>query len=144
MAGPAKSQKTDDILVVQDFWELPLNGVTTFEGAFYAFQRIFDEEAQAWSKSTGFLLQPLSGVELAQFNELDAITRAYRADYERGNRRPHPQMPEATGPEGDRYKELYRAIDAILHDETERTVRCTGEMTLVPGENRYVVLWQRS
>lgn len=144
MSAPAKSKQSDNILVVHEFWTLPISGVTTFEGAFHAFQRIFDEEAQDWSKSTGFMLQPLSGVELAQFNELDAIIRDWRADQESGKKRPHPQMPEAVGPEGDRYKELYRAVDSILHDETDRTVRCTGEMTLVPGENRYLVQWHRS
>jgi hypothetical protein len=144
MAAPVKAKKSDDILLVQDFWDLPLSGVTTFEGAFHAFQRVFDEEAQAWSKSTGFRLQPLTGMELAQFNELHALFLAWRADYDGGNKRPHPQLPEALGPEADRYKELYRAVDAILHGETERTVHCTGKLTLIPGENRYVAQWKRS
>lgn len=144
MATPAKTLKADEVLVVQDFWDVPLSGVATFEGAFHAFQRVYDEEAQGWSKSVGFLLQPLTGTELAQFNELDGIFKVWRADYEKGNVRPHPLLPEAAGADADRYKELYRVIDEILHSDTERTVRCAGEMTLVPGEGRYVVQWQRS
>lgn len=144
MAAAEAKKKSDDVLVVQDFWDVPVSGVATFEGAFHSFKRIYDEAAQGWSKSNEFMLQPLGGADLAAFNEIDAILKDWRAGYDAGKPDLHPQLPEATGVKADRYKELYRKIDAILHTETPRTVRCVGKMTPVPGETRYVVEWIRT
>lgn len=141
MAAPAANDKPDEVLLVQDFWDQPMSGVTTFQGGFYAFQRIYDEGAQAWSSE--FRLRPLTGTELAQFNEMDAIYKAWRAAYDSGKAGPHPQMPEATGPAADRYKVLYQVVDGILHGETEQTFRCTGKMTAAGPDKRYVVHWQK-
>ena len=141
-AAPAREKKPDDVLLVQDFWDLPLSGVATFDGGFCAFQRIYDEEAQGWSQE--FRLQPLTGTELAQFNEMDGIFKAWRAAYERGEVTPHPLMPEAIGAPADRYKALYQIADNILHSESARTFRCTGTMSAVGTEKRYVVQWQRA
>lgn len=144
MTSGSAAGKHDDVLLVQEFWDVPLSGVATFEGGLYAFQRVYDEEAQAWTQSSGFNLQPLSGTDLAQFNELHDIFAKWQAKYKLGTAGPHPLMPEAIGPEADRYKALHRAVETILHEETERTIRCTGTMSLAPGESRYKVLWQRT
>lgn len=141
MAANAESAKPDEVLLIQDFWDQPMSGVATFEGAFHAFQRIYDEVGQAWSSE--FRLRPLSGTELAQFNEMDSIYKAWRADYDSGKAGPHPQMPEAVGPAADRYKVLYRVVDSILHGETEQTFRCAGKMVAVGPGKRYVVHWQK-
>jgi hypothetical protein len=141
MAAASPSDKPDEVLLVQDFWDQPMSGVATFQGGFYAFQRIYDEAGQAWSSE--FRLRPLSGVELAQFNEMDAIFKAWRAAYDSGKAGPHPLMPEAVGAAADRYKVLYQIIDGILHGETEQSLRCTGQMTAVGPDKRYVVHWQK-
>jgi hypothetical protein len=144
MTGPDPKHKSDEVLVVQDFWDGPVSGVATFEGSFHAFKRVYDEVAQGWSKANEYMLQPLDGADLAAFNEMDAIFKAWRADHDSGKVEPHPLLPEATGATADRYKELYQKIDAILHTQTARTLRCVGLMSPVPAEARYVVEWTRS
>ncbi len=69
--------------------------------------------------------------------------KTWRADYDSGKAGPHPQMPEAVGPAADRYKVLYRVVDAILHGETDQTFRCAGKMVAVGPGKRYVVHWQK-
>lgn len=143
MSTASTNPKPDDVHLVRDFWDEPLSGIATLDGAFHAFQRIYDEGAQAWSQE--FLLRPLTGVELAQFNEMDGIFKGWREAYDRGDLKPHPLMPEAAGPAADRYKVLHQITDAILHEETARTFRCTGTMVAVPGpQKRYVVHWRRA
>ena len=144
MATAAASGKADDILIVLDTWDVPLSGVTMFEGAFHSFQRVFDEEAQSWSKSEGFLLQRLTGVELNQFNELNVLYMAWLAAHQDGKAGPHPLIPEAVGPSVERYRELHSLTGAILLADTDRTVRCKGKITQVPSEKRYTAQWQRS
>jgi hypothetical protein len=144
MASPAASEKGDDVLIVLDTWDVPLSGVTMFEGAFHSFQRVFDEEAQSWSKSEGFLLQRLTGAELNQFNELNNLHVKWLADYKDGKAGQHPLIPEAVGPSVERYRELHSLTGAILLADTDRTVRCTGKITQVASEKRYIAQWQRS
>ena len=144
MASLATPEKSDDILIVLDTWDVPLSGVTMFEGAFHSFQRMFDEEAQSWAKSEGFLLQRLTGAELNQFNELNELYVAWLAAHKDGKAGPHPLIPEAVGPSVDRYRELHSLTGAILLADTDRTVRCAGIITQVPGEKRYIAHWQRS
>ena len=143
MASAASPQKSDDVLVVRDIWDVPLSGVTMFEGAFYSFQRIYDEEAQGWPQSREFMLQRLTGAELAQFNEYHDRYAKWLDGYKKGNTAPHPLTPEATGPDGDRFKELHQLTEAILFSETDRTIRCVGEITLHADKTRYVAHWQR-
>ena len=144
MASLATPEKSDDVLIVLDTWDVPLSGVTMFEGAFHSFQRVFDEEAQSWSKSEGFLLQRLTGAELNQFNELNTLHVTWLAAYKDGKAGLHPLIPEAVGPNVERYRELHSLTGAILLAETDRTVRCTGMITQVPGEKSYKAHWQRS
>jgi hypothetical protein len=142
MVSPAVSEKVDDVLIVMDIWDVPLSGVTMFQGAFHSFQRLFDEASQAWSKSDDFLLQRLTGAELKQFNELNDLYVAWLAAYKEGKAGPHPRIPEAAGADAERYRELHSLIDAILHSETDRTIRCKGKITRLPGEARYAARWQ--
>jgi hypothetical protein len=144
MASLAAPEQGDDILIVLDTWDVPLSGVTMFEGAFHSFQRVFDEEAQSWAKSEGFLLQRLTGAELNQFNELNDLYVAWLAAYKEGKAGPHPLIPEAEGPGVERYRDLHNLTGAILLAETGRTVRCTGQITQVAGEKGYKAKWQRS
>jgi hypothetical protein len=144
MVSPVSSEKGDDVLIVLDIWDVPLSGVTTFEGAFHSFQRVFDEVAQEWSQSHDFLLQRLTGVELNQFNELNDLYQSWLAAYNKGTVGQHPLIPEATGPGVERYRELHRLTGEILHADTERTVRCTGKITHDSNEKRYTAHWQRS
>jgi hypothetical protein len=144
MASPGSSDKGDEVLIVLDIWDVPLSGVTMFEGAFHSFQRVFDEEAQSWSLSHDFLLQKLTGAELNQFNELNNLYEAWLAAYNDGKVAQHPLIPEATGPGVERYRELHRLTGEILHADTDRTVRCTGNVTHHPNEKRYTAQWQRS
>lgn len=133
--------KPDDVLIVMDIWDgSPISGVAFFDGGFASFKRVYDEEAQGWSK-TGFRLQRLTGPELAQFNELNERFLAWQKAYLAGNTAPHPLLPEATGAEAERYRALHWAVDGILHAETDATVHCSGTMTFLPEHKRYVVEW---
>lgn len=144
MSEPTAAPKMDDVLFVLDIWDVPLSGVAMFEGKFHSFQRVYDEEAQSWANSNGFLLQSLTGAELAQFNELHDRAGAWLDAYKAGTAGPHPMTPEATGADAERYRALHRAVDAVLFAETERTVRCNGTMSYLPGEKRYVAEWHKS
>lgn len=143
MASQPAPAKGDDVLVVREIWDVPLSGVTMFEGGFYSFQRIYDEEAQGWPQSREFLMQQLTGVELAQFNEVHQIFSAWLEGYQKGSGAPHPLTPDASGPAAERYKHLHQLTEAILFAETERTIRCTGDITLHADKTRYVAHWQR-
>lgn len=141
MAVTADASKPDDVLIVMDIWDgQPVSGVAIFNGDFVSFKRVFDEEAQGWSK-TDFRVQRLTGPELAQFNELHERYMAWQAAYAAGNKAPHPLLPEATGPDADRYRALHWAVDAILHADTKKTLHCAGAMTFLPDRKRYVVNW---
>jgi hypothetical protein len=144
MVTPVSPEKADDVLIVLDIWDVPLSGVTTFEGAFHSFQRVFDEVAQEWSQSHDFLLQKLTGVELNQFNELNDLYQAWLVAYKKGAVGQHPLIPEATGPGVERYRELHRLTGEILHADTDRTVRCSGKVAYDTDEKRYTAHWQRS
>lgn len=143
MASAASPAKHDDVLVVRDIWDVPLSGVTMFEGGFYCFQRVYDEAAQGWPQSREFMLQRLTGAELAQFNELHTRYTAWLEAYNKGAAGPHPLTPDATGPDADRYKMLHQETEAILFSDTDRTIRCIGDISLHPDKTRYVALWQR-
>ena len=87
--------KPDDVLIVMDIWDgSPISGVAFFDGGFASFKRVYDEEAQGWSK-TGFRLQRLTGPELAQFNELNERFLAWQKAYLAGNTAPHPLLTAA-------------------------------------------------
>jgi hypothetical protein len=144
MLSPGSPEKSDDVLIVLDIWDVPLSGVTMFEGAFHSFQRVFDEEAQSWSQSHDFLLQRLTGAELNQFNELNTLYQAWLAAYKDGKVSQHPLIPEATGPGVERYRELHRLTAEVLHADTERTVRCTGKIAQDPNSKIYAAQWQRA
>ncbi|MEQ1669341.1 MAG: hypothetical protein ABL893_00645 [Hyphomicrobium sp.] len=143
MASPDSPAKFDDVLVVREIWDLPLSGVTLFDGGFYSFQRVYDEAAQGWAPNKEFMLQRLTGAELAQFNELHDRYNAWVAAYQAGKAGPHPLTPEATGPDADRYKELHQLTEAILFSDTDRTIRCTGELAMHPDKTRYIAQWQK-
>lgn len=143
MALPAASEKFDDILVVREIWDVPLSGVTLFEGGFYSFQRVYDEVAQGWAPNKEFMLQRLTGEELAQFNELHSRYNAWVEAYKNGTAGPHPLTPEATGTDAERYRELHQLTEAVLFSDTDRTIRCVGEIALHADKTRYVAKWQR-
>jgi hypothetical protein len=144
MASEAGSDKFDDVLIVLDIWDVPLSGVAMFEGAFHSFQRVFNEVSQEWSTSNDFLLQRLTGAELNQFNEMNGLFVAWLAAHNAGKAGPHPLIPEATGADAERYRELHRLTGDVLHSDTDRTVRCTGKISQRAEDKRYVAQWQRS
>ena len=143
MAAPIGSPKYDDVFVVLEKWDVPLSGIARFEGEFCCFQRVYDEAAQGWPQSREFMLQRLTAIELAQFNDMHDRYEAWLKAHKAGTAGPHPLTPEATGPDADRFKELHQLTQAVLFADTDRTVRCTGEILMLPNTTRYVAQWQR-
>jgi len=113
---------SDTVHTVDDYWDGPREGISSFGGKPHAYRCMFDEAADEWSDR--FRLIPIGPAALEAALEAWSIWCRW-ASADRAGLAPkgsHPAMPH----ERDRYLELKSLVDTAVAENESRAVIAHG------------------